>query len=432
VPLDRRGQWYRYHHLFRDMLLAELERLEPGLMSALRRRAADWCLRNDLPEEALEYSMAAGDVEAAARLVEKLGLQTHRQARFTTLQRWFGWLEDHGAFEGHPMIPIMASLLSALTARPNEAVRWADVVDRWQYGDSPRAADPYAEAHAAQLRAILCRHGVEKMRADAEEALRKCAEQNIVAPAPALFRGIAQVLCGDREGGDASFEAAISAGQAVNAAEALAIARCERALLAMARGEWDQAEGLADQARAELHRAGIEESFSTPLVCAVQARTALHRGDGLAMRQQLVAARRLRPLLTYAHPALATQVRIELTRIHLALADLAGARALMQEIDELLRQRPGLGTLVGEAGALRDRLANGHGSSTPNASALTAAELRLLPLLSTHLSFPEIAAELSLSPNTIKSQALSIYRKLDATSRNQAVAQARMLGLLEG
>ena len=70
VPLDRRGQWYRYHHLFRDMLLAEAERLESGLIPVLRRRAAAWCLRNNLPEEALEYSMAAGDVDTVARLVE--------------------------------------------------------------------------------------------------------------------------------------------------------------------------------------------------------------------------------------------------------------------------------------------------------------------------------------------------------------------------
>jgi LuxR family transcriptional regulator, maltose regulon positive regulatory protein len=432
VPLDRRGEWYRYHHLFRDMLLAELERLEPGLIPALRRRAADWCLRHDLPEQALEYSMAAGDVDTAARLVERLGLQTHRQARFTTLRRWFRWLEDHGAVEGHPMIPIMASLLSALTVQPAEAMRWADVVDRWQYGDAARTADPYAEAHAAQLRAILCRHGVGQMRADAEEALRRCAEENVVAPAPALFRGIAQVLCGDHEGGEESFEEAISAGQQVDAAEALAIALCQRALLAMARAEWDRAEGLAGQARAGLRQAGIEESFSTPLVCAVQARVALHRGDLPAARQLLVAAQRLRLMLTYAHPVLATQVRIELTRIHLALGDQDGARTLMHEVDELLRRRPALGTLVGEAQALRHRLASEGGASAPGASALTAAELRLLPLLSTHLSFPEIAAELYLSRNTIKSQALSIYRKLSASSRNQAVARARALGLLEG
>ena len=69
VPLDRRRVWYRYHHLFRDTLLAELERVEPGLMPALRRRAARWCLRHGRPEEALEYFMDAGDVDAVAGLV---------------------------------------------------------------------------------------------------------------------------------------------------------------------------------------------------------------------------------------------------------------------------------------------------------------------------------------------------------------------------
>jgi LuxR family maltose regulon positive regulatory protein len=103
----------------------------------------------------------------------------------------------------------------------------------------------------------------------------------------------------------------------------------------------------------------------------------------------------------------------------------------MREIDELLKRRPGLGTLADEAKALQAQLASEHGSSVPGASALTAAELRLLPLLSTHLSVPEIAAELFLSPHTIKSQMKSIYRKLDATTRNQAVIRAREQGLLD-
>ena len=72
-----------------------------------------------------------------------------------------------------------------------------------------------------------------------------------------------------------------------------------------------------------------------------------------------------------------------------------------------------------------------RGSSGPGASALTAAELRLLPLLCTHLSFPEIGEELFLSPNTVKSQAISIYRKLGVSNRSQAVTQSRELGLLE-
>ena len=137
-------------------------------------------------------------------------------------------------------------------------------------------------------------------------------------------------------------------------------------------------------------------------------------------------------MLTYALPYLAAQARLELARVHLALADPAGARTVMREVDDLLRRRPGLGTLVGQARALRAQLSKDRGSGVPGASALTAAELRLLPLLSTHLSFPQIAEEMFLSRYTIKSQAMSIYRKLGAPSRSQAVARSRELGLLEG
>ena len=428
VPLDRRGQWYRYHYLFRDMLLAELERVEPGLMPVLRRRAAGWCLRNDLPEEALEYSIAAGDVDTAVCLVEKLFATTYRQGRVTTLQRWYRWLEDRDGIEEHPMATVWASMFAALTGRPVEAERWADAVDRWQNRDAAWPDDLHAEAWAATLRALLCRRGVEQMLADADEAVRRFAAAGIVMPLAVLLQGLARVLSGDLDGGDASLADAVGAGEQVGGHEALGAALCERALLAMARGEWSRAEVLAVQARTALQRAGIEDL----LVCAVQARVALHRGDLLAVRQELVSAQRVRHLLTYAMPHWAVQARIELTRVHFALSDLTGARTLMREIDDLLKRRPGLGTLASEAGALRARLAQERGSSIPGASALTAAELRLLPLLSTHLSFAEIGAELFLSPNTAKTHAVSIYRKLNAGTRGQAVSRARELGLLEG
>ncbi len=432
VPLDQRGQWYRYHHLFRDMLLAQLERHSPGLVPVLQRRAASWYLRNDLPEEALEYSIAAGDVDEAARLVEKLWLPADRQGRTATLKRWFGWLDDRGGIEGHPMLAVQAAMLAAMTGPPTEAGRWADVVDRWQDQDAARPDDPSTEAWAAALRAGLCRRGVGHMRADADEAMRRFAAENLVIPVATLLQGIARVLSGDLDGGDASLEDAVSAAEHAGTPEILADALCERSLVAMARNQWSRAEALAGQARTVLREAGIEDIYTTPLTCAVQARAAWHRGDGPAARQELVNAQRLRHLLTYALPHLAVQARIELTRVHLALADLAGARTLMGEIDELLQRRPGLGTLVAEAGTLRARLADERGATVPGASALTAAELRLLPMLSTHLSFPEIAAELFLSPHTIKSEMKSVYRKLGASTRNQAVTRARELGLLEG
>ena len=432
VPLDRRGEWYRYHHLFRDMLLAQLHRQEPGLMPVLRRRAARWCLGNGLHEEALEYSIAAGDVHTAARLVEKLGVATHRRGQFTTIQRWFRWLEDRGGIEGHPMAAVLAGLFFALTGRPVEAERWADVVDRWQYGDVLPSQATYAEAYAAILRALMWRGGAEQARADADEAVRRCAAESIVTPAPALYQGLARLLSGDLEGGDSSFEDAVSAGEQAGAHETLAVTLSERSLVAMAHSQWSRAEALADQASTVLRRAGIDESYATPLICAAQARAALHRGDARAAREALVRAQRLRPLLTYAMPQMAVQARIELTRVHLALTDIAGARTLMREIDELLRRRSGLGNLADEAQVLRVRLSEERDASTPGASSLTAAELRLLPLLTTHMSFPEIAEELSLSHHTVKSQAYSLYRKLGASSRSQAVSRSRELMLLEG
>ena len=244
MPLDRRGEWYRYHHLFRDMLLAELERQEPGLMPVLRRRAAGWCLANGLPEEALEYSMAAGDVDTAAGLVEKLVVPAHRQGRVPTVQRWLRWLEDRGGIEGHPMAAVLASLFCALTGRPAAAERWADAVDRWQYGDPARPGDPSTEAWAAIMRTFLCRRGAEQMRADADEAVQRFAAESFVTPAPLFLQGIARVLCGDLDGGDASLEDGISVGEEVGAHEDFALALCERSMLAMAHSDWGRAEVL--------------------------------------------------------------------------------------------------------------------------------------------------------------------------------------------
>jgi LuxR family maltose regulon positive regulatory protein len=349
-----------------------------------------------------------------------------------TVRRWFRWLEDQGGIEGHPFAAALASLLYAYEGRPEQAERWADAVDHWQYADTARPEDPAAKAWATVLRAMLCRRGIKQMHADAGEAVRRCAEAGIVAPVAPLALGLACLLSGDLEGGDAAFGDSVSAATELGAAEAFAEALCQRSLVAMARKDWSRAGVLAEQARGALRQSGIEESYTTAIVCAVQARAVMHRGDAAAARAELISAQRLRPLLTYAIPHFAVQARIELIRVHLALGDVSGARTLIQEVDAILRRRPDLGTLVGEAQVLRDRLSAERGSPARGASALTAAELRLLPLLATHLPIPEIAAELFVSPNTVRSQTMSVYRKLGTSSRSQAIARSRELGLLEG
>ncbi|HEU5386145.1 MAG TPA: LuxR C-terminal-related transcriptional regulator [Streptosporangiaceae bacterium] len=431
VPLDHRREWYRYHHLFRDLLLAELERREPGLAPALRRRAAAWYLEHDLPEKALEYSILAGDVDSVARLVQTLWRPVYIRGRTATLQRWFSWLDDRGGIEGRPLVAMNAAFLAEMTGHPVQAERWADAVDRWQQDARP-PFDAYTEAMAATLRAILCRRGVQQMRADADEAARKFAAASFVPGVTPLLQGVARVLCGDLDEGDMFFSDALSLEEERGAPDIMAVTLCQRSLAAMARNQWDQAEDFAGRAHAHLRQAGIEDSYGAALTSAVRARTALHRGDVQAARRELIKVQRLRPLMTYAQPHWAVQLRIALIRVDLALNDLGGARILMREIDEILKRRPDLGTLVGEARELRSRLAAERTPGTAGASTLTAAELRLLPMLSTHLQMHEIAAEMYLSPHTVRAQGKSVYRKLGAASRSQAVARARELGLLEG
>jgi LuxR family maltose regulon positive regulatory protein len=159
-------------------------------------------------------------------------------------------------------------------------------------------------------------------------------------------------------------------------------------------------------------------------VYAWAARVAVHRGDLGAAREHLTRAARLRPLLTYALPVVSVQALLELARAYIALADPHGARAVLGQADDILQQRPDLGVLAQQADQLRAQVDTLR-ADVLGASSLTTAKLRLLPLLSTHLSFREIGERLYLSPHTVKSQAMSLYHKLVAEPGGPAHAAAR-------
>ena len=142
-------------------------------------------------------------------------------------------------------------------------------------------------------------------------------------------------------------------------------------------------------------------------------------------------AHRLRPLLDDSFPWFTVQVGLELTRAHLALGEVTAARAVFAEADEVLERRPDLGSLVEDTHELRERLAATTGSAGTWAMSLTGAELRLLPYLATHLTFLEIGARLFISRNTVKTEALAIYRKLGASSRERG-DRARRRGRAPG
>jgi LuxR family maltose regulon positive regulatory protein len=133
-------------------------------------------------------------------------------------------------------------------------------------------------------------------------------------------------------------------------------------------------------------------------------------------------------LLTYALPYLAVQTLLELGRACLALDDAAGVRVVLRQARDILRRRPDLGILATHVKELRSKLDASRGGMA-GVSSLTPAELRLLPLLPTHLSFAEIGERLFVSQHTVKTQAMSVYRKLGVSSRGQAVQRAQQLGL---
>jgi LuxR family transcriptional regulator, maltose regulon positive regulatory protein len=173
----------------------------------------------------------------------------------------------------------------------------------------------------------------------------------------------------------------------------------------------------------------LDDYVSSPLVYAVSARTALHRGDLPRAQQHLARAARLRPLLTYSLPTYAVQALLELARAYQTFNDATGARAVLGQARDVLRLRPDLGILPSQVEELRSRLETAR-TALPGSSSLSAAELRLLPLLSTHLSFREIGERLYISQNTVKTQAISVYRKVGASSRSEAVQRLQEIGLL--
>ena len=120
-----------------------------------------------------------------------------------------------------------------------------------------------------------------------------------------------------------------------------------------------------------------------------------------------------------------------MARSSIAIGDLKGARAVLFDAGEVLRHHPELAVLEQELATLRKRTLGAGRPASAGAATLTAAELRLLPLLTTHLTFEEIGERLFVSRNTVKTHAISIYRKLGVSSRGDAVERAVELGFAE-
>jgi LuxR family maltose regulon positive regulatory protein len=426
VPLDRRGEWYRYHHLFAELLRNELALSKPEAAAELSRKAMAWCIANDLPEAALIYGHAAGETDVVAGLVDQLALPTHYDGRMETLEGWLRWFNEDD-LRRYPALAVEGAWLRALSGRAADAERWLAIAEGSTSSIPLSDGSATIEPWVAVLRAGMMPDGPGRAVADGELAVAELAPGSGWRPAALTMRGTARLVLGDTESAIADLASVAEGG----ASQPVAVARGQLALLAVRKGAWKEAENHASAGQAIVNDAGLGEYSTSALLHAATARIAVHEGRQEDARAALTAAHRLRPLLDHGLPWLAIQVGIELACVHLALAEPGPARTVFGEAEQVLQLRPQMGILVEHARELQDCLAATSGPDGAWAMSLTGAELRVLPYLATHLTFPEIGSRLFISRNTVKSQAVSIYRKLGVSSRSDAIGRAVEFGLLE-
>jgi LuxR family maltose regulon positive regulatory protein len=431
VPLDQQRDWHRYHHLFRDLLRRELAEREPQLIPVLHRRAADWYESHGDRESALEHALAADDLDHVAAILVDIALPAYYGGRIASVERWLSHFDRAALLERYPAVALQGGWVHALCGRAADAERWLDAAERGTFTGTLPDGCTSLRPWIAVLRAALCRDGVYQMVADAETGLAGLPAHSLLRPAALLLLGAANVLLGEDDRGDAFLRVAAEEAERLGARDTRMVAISERSLIASARDDPVAAQALALEAQELIDHAHSDAYVTSALALAVAARAELRHGRWDEARAHLAQAEGVRPLLAQGLlPWLSVQAQIELGRAYLALGD-GRARALAKELSDVLRDHPHLGVLAEQVTDLSNDVAAMPETAKGGGVGLTGAELRLLPLLSTHLSFREIGEALFVSRNTIKTQAISVYRKLGVSGRSDAIDRATMLGLVD-
>ena len=429
MPLDRSGEWYRYHLLLAGTLRAELRRLEPERERELHRRASAWHGDHGDLDRAIAHAVAAHDIPRAGNLLWHNVSRYVLGGRNADVHRWLGDFTDEEVAAA-PALALVAATAHLTSGDGNQLRHWAAAAATGLEQATPDGTAPRLEAGLALVRAALGAEGLRSMRDDAARAYRLEREDSPWRSICCLIEGVARQLSGDRQRARGVLEEGVQRG-AVAAPAVQTLCLAQLALLALDDGDLVGAEALAGRARAQVDRCGIGECPTEALVFAVSALVRATRGRVADASRDLRHSRRLLAMLTDFIPWYEVEVRAGLARAALRLGEVRSARALLAEASRFLDRvpdAPALAEWLADASHQADALAD---SSAADGWGLTTAELRVLQFLPSHLSFPEIAERLYVSPNTVKTHARAVYRKLDASSRGEAVAGARDAGLLD-
>ncbi|HET9967923.1 MAG TPA: LuxR C-terminal-related transcriptional regulator [Streptosporangiaceae bacterium] len=454
IALDSSRHWYRYHHLFGDLLRNEMRRTEPALIPRLHERAAAWFRAEDLNDEAVRHLSAAGDMAGAAELItERWGAEFNR-GWLSTVSAWLDLLPEQTVTR-NPRLCLARAWIALDMRRLSDAARWIDAAQAGvsdyltrqgrRASAGPHLADPCGifpadtmEAEIAVLRAVQVFKAGDVARAvdvAGQAAHSDLGDVPLGRSAAYCVYGAALYWSGRTRKARAVFSRAVQLSDSAANLLGRTYSLGYLALIAAERGQLAEADRLIHQTAEDNRHSTVGEHFVDMMPALAIAKVLDRRGATVqaadAADRAVVLSLRGGGNLEVANALL---VRSEILR-HLgeseaARSSVAEARALLRDCPD-----PGLASELLAAGAGKF---SGSGSrpAGPDVPApalpeqLTSKELQLLRLLPTSLSRREIGARLFVSLNTVKTHQRGLYRKLGVTERAAAVKRGRALGLL--
>jgi LuxR family transcriptional regulator, maltose regulon positive regulatory protein len=439
VPLDQRREWYRYHHLFAQLLRLELASREPALLATLHRRAAAWHRQASNLDEAIHHTSAAGDFPEAAALIAQHWLTYWRRGQRATVARWLDGLPEEAIMANPPVAYVAAWIRGYSGASKQRTEDWLAAVEHdGAEGSLPDGVSAEGSlpdgvsslAFGADLaRASLVFDDLGRSVAAGRRALE------LAGPKSLQFWWMAQsalghslYLSGQATETRPHLEELVRRVPAAAQPVAVVLALAVLSLLAGDQDDDDTAMALARRAAATADSQGLSAEPMCGIAYAALGRALARRGELAEAEAQLERA--LAPVGIDSMLAQRAFALLLLAPVRRGRGDLAGARALVEQARELIGQFTDPGVLPALLERTERALASAPRPPGEPAAPLTERELVVLRLLPTQLSTREIARELSVSVTTIRSQVQAIYRKLQASTRSEAVTHARELGLL--
>jgi LuxR family transcriptional regulator, maltose regulon positive regulatory protein len=428
IRLDAPGDWYRYHHLFGELLQLELASVDAAAAPRLHLAASDWLREQELVPEALEHAFAAGDQGRTAAILVDEHRALLRTGQTATFLRWCEALSEEMLLE-HADLPVAAAIATGLAGRSGHERRWYLGIAERARDERPEQWGPYHEAALGIAKTTRVEHDLGETIELGRRAVEIATAGGVELVVPALANlGFLLFLEGDVAVARALSEEALGRPEVTARPHGFVYALATRALIESETGDPATAEEEARRAVAEAEAAGIARDATGGAAHVALAAALAAQGRLAEAEREAVLGEELRrapePEATHLLALLVLAgIRARRGRTTRAAADLAVVRRGLARFSDA-------GRLPVFADAVDDLI--GAASTTSADGVPSAAELSVLQLLATDLSRREIGDRLFLSVNTVKTHTRSLYRKLGVSSREEAVARAAALGLLDG